>query len=126
MKAMPTEQDDQLLHDIAVPRYSAIGTVTPNRIVLVGVYLIFVPGLVYCVLMVPEALFFSGLPVAACVMIGVGYLFGAGVCFLIVYKTHKRYRAAKRAAAGLCGVCGYDLRASGDRCPECGTVVSGR
>jgi hypothetical protein len=101
MKAMPTEQDDQLLHDIAVPRYSAIGTVTPNRIVLVGVYFIFVPGLIYCLAMVSEALFYSGLPVAVCLIIGVGYLFGAGVSFFIIYKTHKRYRATKRAATGL-------------------------
>ena len=57
----------------------------------------------------------SGIMVSYWVVIGL-----ATVLFLCsIAVAEKQRRTAARA--GKCAVCGYDLRASRERCPECGT-----
>lgn len=45
-----------------------------------------------------------------------------GIILSVKLKTLREYK--HRVKMGLCLHCGYDLRASIDRCPECGAVVS--
>jgi hypothetical protein len=53
---------------------------------------------------------------------GGGILFATCVC-LHIFATYETRQINQRIASGKCLSCGYDIRASKDRCPECGCEI---
>ena len=51
-------------------------------------------------------------------------LVSAALACLTGVPMFRRIRSGRRIARNLCATCGYDLRASPDRCPECGTPIT--
>lgn len=60
---------------------------------------------------------------AASVPIWLGIAPGAIACGITIARRRRR-RCRRQQAAGRCPACGYDLRATPERCPECGTARS--
>jgi hypothetical protein len=44
----------------------------------------------------------------------------------LMYRAARPYKCVSRIAHGLCGRCGYNMRESPERCPECGEPVAVR
>jgi predicted amidophosphoribosyltransferase len=43
---------------------------------------------------------------------------------LPAFRVLRRWRGRRNLEPGACPACGYDLRATPERCPECGTMAT--
>ncbi len=72
----------------------------------------------------------SPLPVVGWVLVFPAWLlavmFAVPATCIAASRKRRVLRTRRRIRLGLCLACGYDLRASQDRCPECGTAIPPR
>jgi hypothetical protein len=54
------------------------------------------------------------------------YLCVGLVCMYVALIKWRAHREMKRVEIGLCPSCGYDLRSTPDRCPECGSIPAAK
>jgi hypothetical protein len=55
---------------------------------------------------------------------GTGLIAALGSLSLIAGQTRRRILREVLAAHSICSACGYDVRATPDRCPECGAAAA--
>ena len=56
-------------------------------------------------------------------IVGVVVVLAAGLGVVAQVQSHRRVAKVRREMAGFCGACGYDLRETAERCPECGANI---
>ena len=81
--------------------------------------------LIYGCLIAYMALFAASIWNLELVALGLGGVWVVGLVPIVVIL-HRRAARLARRKAGVCDVCGYDLRGSREfgRCPECGTAIA--
>lgn len=82
-------------HDNFVPKYSAIGSARPSRLVLIGVWLIFAPmAVLYVPLWLSQVQSSPDLATTIVSILGGGFMFTLAVA--ILFKQTRRYLRANR------------------------------